>query len=148
MLYMFCTMPSAWGGWGWGGGGRGVISYIWHNTDVRSEWPPFSTKSIWMIRFFWIPVWKAPLFWHPGICTVLLVFNELTAIFVWLPAIIWYMIGPLFSTKSIRMTRFFWIPVWKAPIFWHPGICTYFSLGDFSRLLVLLVFNELTAIFV
>ena len=36
------------------------------------------------------------------------------------------MIGPLFSTKSIWMAQFFWIPMWKAPIFWHPGICTYF----------------------
>ena len=35
------------------------------------------------------------------------------------------------------MTRFFWIPMWKAPFFWH----TYFSLREFSRLLVLLVFN-------
>ena len=46
------------------------------------------------------------------------------------------------------MTRFFRIPMWKAPFFWHPGIFTYFSLRDFSRLLVLLVFNELTVIFV
>ena len=30
----------------------------------------------------------------------------------------------------------------------YPGICTYFSFRDFSRLLVLLVFNELIAIFV
>ena len=33
---------------------------------------------------------------------------------------------PLFSTKSIWMTRFFWIPMWKGPFFWHPCICTYF----------------------
>ena len=62
-------------------GGR-VTSYIWHSTDVRAEWPlfqrcqvydwpPFSTKSIWMARFFWIPMWKAPFFWNPGICTYL-----------------------------------------------------------------------------
>ena len=25
-----------------GGGGGGVASYIWHSTDVRAEWPPFS----------------------------------------------------------------------------------------------------------
>ena len=50
--------------------------------------------------------------------------------------------APFFSTKSIWMTWFFWIPLWKAPLFWHPGICTYFLLRDFSRLLVLLVFNE------
>ena len=36
------------------------------------------------------------------------------------------MIGPLFSTKSIWMAWFFWIPMWKAPFFWHSGICTYF----------------------
>ena len=24
------------------GGGGGVTSYIWHSTDVRAEWPPFS----------------------------------------------------------------------------------------------------------
>ena len=104
------------GGWWWrwwcvcvgagGGGGRGgVTSYIWHSTDVRTEWPPFFSAAR-------------------------------------------YMIGPLFSTKSIWMTRFFWIPMWKAPLFWHPGICIYFMLIDFFRLLVLLVFNELTAIFV
>ena len=34
------------------------------------DWPPFfATKSIWMARFFWIPILKAPFFWHPGICT-------------------------------------------------------------------------------
>ena len=35
------------------------------------DWPPplFSTKSIWMARFFWVPMWKAPFFWRPGICT-------------------------------------------------------------------------------
>ena len=31
---------------------------------------------------------------------------------------------------------------------WHPGICTYFLLRDFSRLLILLVLHELTVIFV
>ena len=36
----------------------------------------------------------------------------------------------------------------RAPFFWHPGICTYFSLRDFSRLLILLVLHELTVIFV
>ena len=37
----------------------------------------------------------------------------------------------------------------KGPTFlMYPGTCTYFSFRDFSRLLVLLVFNELTAIFV
>ena len=25
------------------GGGGVVTSYIWHSTDVRAEWPPFST---------------------------------------------------------------------------------------------------------
>ena len=52
------------------------------------------------------------------------------------------MIGPLFSTKSIWMARFVWIPMWEAPFFWHPGIRTYFSLRDFSRLLFLLVLHE------
>ena len=32
--------------WGGGGGlGAGVISYIWHSTDVRVEWPPFSAAA-------------------------------------------------------------------------------------------------------
>ena len=56
--------------------GGGVTFYIWHSTDVRPEWPPFSalpgiwlapfflTKSIWMTRFFWITMWKVSLFWH------------------------------------------------------------------------------------
>ena len=38
----------AWGGGGrgvggcLGGGGAGITSYIWHSTDVRVEWLPFS----------------------------------------------------------------------------------------------------------
>ena len=37
----------------------------------------------------------------------------------------------------------------KGPTFlMYPGTCTYFSFRDFSRLLVLFVFNEYTAIFV
>ena len=37
----------------------------------------------------------------------------------------------------------------KDPTFlMYPDICTYLSFRDFSRLLVLLVLNELTAIFV
>ena len=67
------------------------------------------------------------------------------ALFSALP-VIW--LAPFFSTKSICMTRFFRIPMWKAPFFWHPGIVTYFSLRYFSRLLVLLMFSELTVIFV
>ena len=99
-------------GWGWGreregrGGGKGVTSYIWHTTDLRSEWPTFSTlPSIWLAPFFqqniiWltlfslIRMWKDPIIWHQGKCVrdlsrllVLMVFNELTAIFVLLPAI-------------------------------------------------------------
>ena len=46
-----------------------------------------------------------------------------------------YMNGPVFSGFPMR-----------APFFWHPGICTYFSLRDFSRLLILLVLHELTDI--
>ena len=30
------------GGGGCGGVGGGVTSYIWHSTDVRAEWSPFS----------------------------------------------------------------------------------------------------------
>ena len=49
-----------------------------------------------------------------------------------------YMIDPIFLDWYIKGPTF--------PI--YPGTCTYFSFRDFSRLLVLLVFNELTAIFV
>ena len=31
-----------WGGGGGGGGGGVVTSNIWHSTDVRAEWSPFS----------------------------------------------------------------------------------------------------------
>ena len=55
---------------------------------------------------------------------------------------------PPFFNKSIWMARFFWFPMWKGPFYWHPGICTCFSLRDFSRLLILLVLHELTVIFV
>ena len=54
------------------GGGGGVTSYIWHSTDVRAEWPPFSVlPNIWLTTFFfrqkcmidsiffWIGIWKA-----------------------------------------------------------------------------------------
>ena len=61
----------------WGGG---VTSYIWHSTEVRAEssssgalfsvlpgiW--LATKSIWLTQFFLICMWKALLFWYPGIC--------------------------------------------------------------------------------
>ena len=56
------------------------------------------------------------------------------------------MIGPLFFNKK-WMAQFFRIPMWMAPFFWHPGICTYFSLRGFSRLLIRLVLHELTDIF-
>ena len=51
-----------------------------------------------------------------------------------------YMIGPLFSTKSIWLTQFFWYM--KAPhptFFWHPGIRTYFSLRDFWGCIICLI---------
>ena len=48
-----------------------------------------------------------------------------------------YMNGPIFLVSFV-----------KGPFFWHPGICTCFSLRDFSRLLILLVLHELTVIFV
>ena len=55
-----------------------------------------------------------------------------------------YMINPLFSAKSIFLDWYI-----KGSTFpMYPGTCTYFSFRDFSKLLVLLVFNELTAIFV
>ena len=57
-------------------GVAGITSYIWHSTDVRAEWPPFSAlPSIWLasfsfrqkymidpIFFLWIGIWKAPFF--------------------------------------------------------------------------------------
>ena len=61
-------------GGGGGGGGGGVTSYIWHSADVRAEWPPFfsaaryiisplfSTKSIWLARFFLDSYVKDPTF--------------------------------------------------------------------------------------
>ena len=31
----------------------GAISYIWHSTNVRAEWPPFSAlPGIWLAPFF------------------------------------------------------------------------------------------------
>ena len=87
------------------GRGWGVASYIWHGTDVRAECPPFSalpgiwlaplfsTKSIWLIRFFWIRMWKAqfsdiPIYAYIFRSEVFLsVFSELTAIFVKLQTI-------------------------------------------------------------
>ena len=56
-----------------------------------------------------------------------------------------YMIGSLFSTKSIRMTWFFLDSYLKGPIFLTSCYMHIFFL-DFSRLLVLLVVNELTNI--
>ena len=48
-----------------------------------------------------------------------------------------HMIGPLFFNKKYMNDPIFLDSYVKSPIFWHPGICTYFSLRDFSRLLVL-----------
>ena len=44
-----------------------------------------------------------------------------------------YMISQLFSTKSIWLTRFFLIRMWKAPLFWHPGKCVYFFAQRFVK---------------
>ena len=58
-----------------------------------------------------------------------------------------YMIGPLFFNKKYMNGPIFLDSYVKGPIFfWHPGICTYFSLRDFSRLLILLVLYEFTDI--
>ena len=61
-----------------------------------------------------------------------------------------YMINPLFSTRSIWLTRFFLIRMWKAPLFWHPGICIYFSLRGlfswYSMNWLLYLFNYVPAI--
>ena len=64
-----------------------VISYIWHSTNVLAEWLPFFSAAR-------------------------------------------YMIGHFFQQKVYDWTDVF-IGIWKAPLFWHPGICTYFSLIDF-----------------
>ena len=96
-------------GVGGGGAGRGergaVTSYIWHGTDVRAEWPSFSAlPNIWLAPFFQQKVYDWPYF-SCFVCErshfsdilvnayifslrdlarvlVLLVFNELTVIFV------------------------------------------------------------------
>ena len=44
-MFALCVCVCVGGGGGWGGRGEGgglVTSYIWHSTDVRAEWPPFS----------------------------------------------------------------------------------------------------------
>ena len=93
------------------GRGGGVTSYIWHSTDVRAEWPPFSAlPGIWMAPFFQKKYMNDPIFLNS------------------------YVKCPIFLTA--------WYNVYAS------SICTYFSPRDFSRLLVLLVFNELTVIFV
>ena len=45
---------------------------------------------------------------------------------------------PFFQQKSILPSWFSFICMWKAPFFWHPSICTYFSLRIFSGLLGIL----------
>ena len=59
-----------------------------------------------------------------------------------------YMIGPLFSPNSIWLTHFFLLVYERLHFFWHPGICTYFSLRDFWCAACSLGIHELTAIFV
>ena len=51
---------------------------------------------------------------------------------------------PSFFDKKCMNDPIFLDSYVKGPFFWHPGMCTYFSLRDFSRLLVFLVFNELS----
>ena len=42
---------------------HGVSSYIWHSTDVRAEWPPFSAlPGIWIAPFFQQKVYEWPDF--------------------------------------------------------------------------------------
>ena len=53
---------------------------------------------------------------------------------------------PPFFNKKYMNGAIFLDSYVKGPIFLHPGICTYFSLRDFSRLLILLVLHELTDI--
>ena len=73
ILSPFCTPWSVWerfelGGGGGGGGavgGWGVTSYIWHSTDVRAEWPPFSAlPGIWLAPFFRQKVYDWLNFWY------------------------------------------------------------------------------------
>ena len=45
------------------GAGGGVTSYIWHSTDVRAEYPPFSAlPGIWLAPFFQQMYMNGPIF--------------------------------------------------------------------------------------
>ena len=71
-------------------GGRGDnFLYTTKKMDVPAKWPPFSALP---------GIWLAPPFQQN--------------VYDWI----------------------FLIGIWKAPIFWHPVICTHFSLRDFTRL--------------
>ena len=60
-----------------------------------------------------------------------------------------YMIAPLFSTKKYMTDPiFFLIGIWKAPLFLTSRCMHIFFSQRFFRLPVLLIFNELTALFV
>ena len=99
-------------------GGVGT-SYIWHSTDVRAQWSPFFSAARYMISpFFQQKVYDLTSYiWHS---------TDVHA--EWSPffSAARYMISPLFSTKSIWLTRFSLICMWRAPDFWHPGICVFF----------------------
>ena len=130
---------------GWAGV---VTSYIWHSMDEHAEWPPFSAlPGIWLAPFCrqkvynWPNgIWKAPLFLSSMYMhifftqrflrlLILLVFNELTALFVWPPAINGYKK----STGSIWMGHYFrWSSIWMGPFFQRPG--TYMNRVGFEIL--------------
>ena len=55
---------------------------------------------------------------------------------------------PFFSTKSIWLIQFFLTGIWKAPLFLTSRYMHIFFTQRFFMLLVLLVYNELTALFV
>ena len=54
----------------------------------------------------------------------------------------------LFQQKVYEWPHFSGLGYERPTFLMYPGTCTYFSFRYFSRLLVLLVFNEMTAIFV
>ena len=131
------------------GGGGAVTSYIWHSTDVFFSvarymiGPLFSTKSIWMARFFWIPMWKASFFltsWYMHIffaqrileaayplgitwidCDICVITSKKNG-FKKSKGSIW--IGQHFGWSSIWMGPFFEGHVYEWGRFWNTGSYT------------------------
>ena len=124
------------------GVGVRVTSYIWHITDVRTEWPPFSAlPGIWLAPFFQQKVYEWPDF-SGFLCERphfpnILVFSQIFRLEIFRGSLsCWYYIIDCdicltTSKKWVQKNQkgniwigqhFGWSSIWMGPFFQRPGI--------------------------